>query len=135
MECEELISSTYLSGRYVSIPVYTLSFAEYLDFKSSSTLSQKELFNEYIRCGGFPIIALGNFDERSSYQITEGIYNSVITNDITRRHNITNYDLFNRVVRYVVENVVDVLQRLKPVGFWPCKRWMHPKASYFISNL
>ncbi len=105
MECAELISSTYLSGRYVSIPVYTLSFAEYLDFKSSSTLSKKELFNEYIRFGGFPIIALGNFDERSSYQITEGIYNSVITNDITRRHNITNYDLFNRVVRYVVENV------------------------------
>lgn len=97
--------STYLSGRYVSIPVYTLSFAEYLDFKSSSTLSKKELFNEYMRFGGFPIIALGNFDERSSYQITEGIYNSVITNDITRRHNITNYDLFNHVVRYVVENV------------------------------
>ena len=27
--------STYLTGRYISIPVYTLSFAEYLDFKNS----------------------------------------------------------------------------------------------------
>ena len=27
--------STYLTGRYISIPVYTLSFAEYLDFKKS----------------------------------------------------------------------------------------------------
>ena len=35
----------------------------------------------------------------------EGIYNSVITNDITKRHNITNFDLFNRVVKYIVENV------------------------------
>lgn len=61
--------------------------------------------NEYIRMGGFPIVALGNFDERSSYQIVEGIYNSVITSDITKRHNITNFDLFNRVVKYVVENV------------------------------
>lgn len=26
--------STYLTGRYISIPVYTLSFAEYLDFKN-----------------------------------------------------------------------------------------------------
>ena len=25
--------STYLTGRYISIPVYTLSFAEYLEFK------------------------------------------------------------------------------------------------------
>ena len=97
--------STYLTGRYISIPVFTLSFAEYLEFKKDSGSTPKELLNEYIRMGGFPIVALGNFDERSSYQIVEGIYNSVITSDITKRHNITNFDLFNRVVKYVVENV------------------------------
>ena len=97
--------STYLTGRYISIPVFTLSFAEYLEFKKGSNRTTKELLNEYIRTGGFPIVALGNFDERSSYQIVEGIYNSVITGDITRRHNISNFDLFNRVVKYVVENV------------------------------
>lgn len=97
--------STYLTGRYISIPVYTLSFAEYLEFKKQSGLSPKELLNEYIRMGGFPIVALGSFDERSAYQIVEGIYNSVITSDITKRHNIANFDLFNRVVRYIVENV------------------------------
>ena len=97
--------STYLTGRYISIPVFTLSFAEYIEFKKESGSTPKELLNEYIRMGGFPIVALGSFDERSSYQIVEGIYNSVITSDITRRHNITNFDLFNRVVKYVVENV------------------------------
>ena len=97
--------STYLTGRYISIPVYTLSFAEYLDFKKSDFRSPKELLNEYLRLGGFPIVALGSFDERSAYQIVEGIYNSVITNDITKRHNIMNFDLFNRVVKYIVENV------------------------------
>ncbi len=97
--------STYLTGRYISIPVYTLSFAEYLEFKKSGSRSQKELLNDYLRFGGFPIVALGSFDERSAYQIVEGIYNSVIMNDITRRHTITNFDLFNRVVKYIVENV------------------------------
>lgn len=97
--------STYLTGRYISIPVYTLSFAEYLEFKKSDSRSPKELLNEYLRLGGFPIVALGSFDERSSYQIVEGIYNSVVTNDITKRHNITNFDLFNRCVKYIVENV------------------------------
>lgn len=96
--------STYLTGRYISIPVFTLSFAEYLEFKKDSGCTPKELLTEYIRLGGFPIVALGNLDERSSYQIVEGIYNSVITSDITRRHNIMNFDLFNRVVKYVVEN-------------------------------
>ncbi|MCH5194195.1 MAG: ATP-binding protein [Oscillospiraceae bacterium] len=97
--------STYLSGRYILIPVFTLSFAEYLDFKKVSRSLSKELLNEYIRMGGFPIVALGNFDDRSAYQIVEGIYTSVITNDITKRHNVTNFDLFNRVVKYVAENV------------------------------
>lgn len=97
--------STYLTGRYISIPVFTLSFAEYTEFKRPSGRTAKELLPEYIRTGGFPIVALNDFDDTSAYQIVEGIYTSVIIGDITRRHNITNYDLFNRVVKYVVENV------------------------------
>ena len=97
--------STYLTGRYISIPVYTLSFAEYMEFHKDSEFTKNELLNEYIRKGGFPIVALGNFDDHSSYQIVEGIYTSVVTNDIARRHNITNQELFNRVARFIVENV------------------------------
>lgn len=97
--------STYLSGRYVTIPVFTLSFAEYLEFRKPKSLPPKELLADYIRMGGFPIVALGNFDERSAYQIVEGIYTSVVTNDIARRHNITKFALFQRVVKYVIENV------------------------------
>ncbi|MCM1552902.1 MAG: ATP-binding protein, partial [Butyrivibrio sp.] len=96
--------STYLSGRYITIPVFPLSFAEYLEFKKANGHTAKELLTEYIRMGGFPIIALGSFDENAAYQIVEGIYNSVITNDITKRHNIKNFDLFNRVVKYIIEN-------------------------------
>ena len=97
--------STYLTGRYVMVPVFPLSFEEYLTFKAGSGLSQKELLNEYIRYGGFPIVALGTYDERTAYQIVEGIYHSVISNDIARRHSITNQELFNRVVRFIIENV------------------------------
>ena len=82
----------------------------------------KGLLNEYIRMGGFPIVALGNFDDRSSYQIVEGIYNSVITSEITRRHNITNFDLFNRVVKYVVENVGKTFFRQRNCGIHERRR-------------
>ncbi len=97
--------STYLTGRYISIPVFTLSFAEYMEFKREDHKTRAELLTEYLKMGGFPIVALGSFDERSAYQIVEGIYTSVVTNDIARRHKVTNIDLFSRVVRYVVENV------------------------------
>lgn len=97
--------STYLTGRYVSIPIFTLSFQEFSEFKQTSRKTKKELLNEYIRMGGFPIIAVSNLDEDAAYQIVEGIYHSVISNDITRRKKVTNFDLFNRVVKFIIENV------------------------------
>ena len=97
--------STYLTGRYISIPVYTLSFKEYLDFKAGSPLSRKELLEEYIRFGGFPIVALSEYDEQSAYQIVNGIYHTVVSRDIVKRHRINRQDLFDRVVKYIIENI------------------------------
>lgn len=97
--------STYLTGRYVSIPVYTLSFREYIEFKKKDPSDARNVFDEYIQYGGFPVIGISNFDTRSAYQIVEGIYASVITRDISKRHQIRNKELFDRVVRFIIENV------------------------------
>ena len=97
--------STYLTGRYVSINCYTLSFKEYLNFKGKSEADAKDMFEEYLQFGGFPIVGISNFDTRSAYQVVEGIYSAVITRDISKRHRIRNKDLFDRVVKYIIENV------------------------------
>ena len=96
--------STYLTGRYISIPVYTLSFKEYLDFKAESGRPKNELLEEYIRFGGFPLVALDDYEERPAYQIVNGIYHTVVSRDILKRHRIKRQDLFDRVVKYVIEN-------------------------------
>ena len=97
--------STYLTGRYISIPVFTLSFREYLEFKKESTQSYDKLLEEYIKFGGFPIIALGEYEQQSAYQIVDGIYHTVVSRDIVKRHRINKQDLFDRVVTYVIENM------------------------------
>lgn len=97
--------STYLTGRYVSINCYTLSFKEYLNFKGKTESNAKDMFEEYLQFGGFPIIGISNFDTRSAYQVVDGIYSAVITRDISKRHRIRNKDLFDRVVKYIIENV------------------------------
>ncbi|MBR3237792.1 MAG: ATP-binding protein [Oscillospiraceae bacterium] len=97
--------STYLTGRYVPISIYTLSFREYLDFKQNSGRSRSELLADYIRTGGFPLVALGNYDDQTAYQIVEGIYHTVVSRDIVKRHSISRQDLFDRVVRFVIENM------------------------------
>lgn len=97
--------STYLTGRYISIPVFALSFREYLEFKKESTQSYDKLLEEYIKFGGFPIIALGEYEQQSAYQIVDGIYHTVVSRDIVKRHRINKQDLFDRVVKYVIENM------------------------------
>lgn len=97
--------ATYLTGRYVSIPVYTLSFKEFLEFKGKAQDDKRAVFDEYLLYGGFPIIGISNFDTSSAYQVVEGIYAAVITRDISKRHKIRNKDLFDRVVKFIVENV------------------------------
>lgn len=97
--------STYLTGRYVTIPVYTLSLREYLTFKNKDESQAREVFDEYVQYGGFPLVGISSFDTKSAYQIVDGIYASVITRDISKRHKLRNKELFDRVVRYVIENV------------------------------
>ena len=54
--------STYLTGRYVLIPVYTLSLREYIAFKGKSVNDSRTVFDEYVQYGGFPVIGISNFD-------------------------------------------------------------------------
>lgn len=99
--------STYLTGRYVTFPIYTLSFREYLDFKSRYTSlddNKTELAN-YIRLGGFPATQLQKYSQEEIYTIVHDIYNSTIYSDIIRRNQIRKIDRLVRVVKYVFNNV------------------------------
>jgi len=101
--------ATFLAGRYVEIPVFTLSFGEFLDFKKVySEFGQagpKELFVEYLRKGGFPVIHTVNYDEESIYKVVSDIYASVILRDTVQRHKIRDVELLQRVVRYAFDNI------------------------------
>lgn len=96
--------STFLTGRYVNLSVYPLSFKEYRLFKGNVGDVRTD-FDKYLRQGGFPLLALADYREEDVYQIVDGIYQSVVNGDIMRRHNIHNVDMFRRVVDYVLENV------------------------------
>ena len=99
--------STYLTGRYVAFRIYTLSFAEYLTFKSQYTQvgdPHAELAN-YIRLGGFPATHLQEYSQDEVYTIVRDIYNSTIFSDIVRRNQVRKVDQLERVVKYTFNNV------------------------------
>ena len=98
--------STYLTGRYVTFYIYTLSFDEYLTFKKSySTIYNiKQEFNQYVRLGGFPATHLQEYSHEV-YTIVRDIYNSTIFSDIVRRNQVKKIDQLERVVKYTFNNV------------------------------
>lgn len=99
--------STYLTGRYVTFRIYTLSFQEYLMFKSQYATPDdvyKELAN-YIRLGGFPATHLRAYSQDEVYTIVRDIYNSTVFSDIIKRNQVRKVDQLERVVRYTFNNV------------------------------
>ena len=101
--------ATHLAGRYVEIPVYTLSFSEYLQFKShyfhQEKLTTKESFLTYLRLGGFPVLHTTNYTEATAYKVIYDIYSSVILRDTVQRYNIRDVELLERVIKYVFDNI------------------------------
>jgi len=121
--------STYLTGRYISINIYPLSFSEYLEFRKEYAelamdpdtgiplmdaktgnllaikLSQKEEFARYLRFGGFPAIHLKEYTQDEAYSIVYDIYNSTVYTDIVKRNQIRKVDQLERIVEFAFDNV------------------------------
>lgn len=99
--------STYLTGRYITFHIYTLSFEEYLMFKKSYTTLKdlKQEFSQYVRLGGFPATHLQDYSQDEVYTIVKDIYNSTIFSDIVRRNRVKKIDQLERVVKYTFNNI------------------------------
>ena len=99
--------STYLTGRYVSFRVFTLSFREYLTFRNklAAVRDPKDELADYVRLGGFPAAHLQPFSQDEIYTIVRDIYNSTIFSDIVKRNQIRKIDQLERVVKYTFNNV------------------------------
>ncbi len=108
----KLLSSelaTFLTGRYVEIPVFTLSFKESLVFNRAlgklAEASIEKAFDQYLALGGFPVLYTFPFQEDSAYKIILDIYASAILRDTVQRFGIRDVELLERLVRFIMDNV------------------------------
>lgn len=124
--------STYLSGRYVEIKMYPLSFREFLDFhgyvveeyktplgelrkrvtdKDTQLIEMNDLFEAYMRYGGMPGIIDIGLEQDKVNVLLDGIYSTVVVRDILERERrrgqrqITDAELLRKVIRFLADNV------------------------------
>ena len=124
--------STYLSGRYVEIKMYPLSFQEFLQFhgyevrdRTSPTGELKkrafdaddepvewnELFEAYMHYGGMPGIADVGLVQDKVLALLDGIYSTVVVRDILEREKrrgqrqITDPVLLRKIIMFLADNI------------------------------
>lgn len=112
--------ATYLSGRYVEVPVFPLSFREYEDFArqlAGDEGHRDELFGRYVRYGGMPgLFALREQDVASVMRELQAIHDTVILNDVAKRFEIRDIELLEKLVRYVFSTSGNLFSTRKIVG-------------------
>jgi len=101
---------TLLTGRYISIPVYPLSFKEYVSaFQDKSRLDL--LFNQYMQNGGMPGMIDLPINQMEKY--LQNIYNDIAQKDIFIRNKWYKEGNFELVFKFMLNNIGSPLSSSK----------------------
>ena len=97
--------STLLSGRYIEIKMYPLSFKEYLIFNNYDNNNLLDKFNEYLKYGGLPAITLIKNNNELVLSYLNDIYNTIVKKDIIDRNKIKDTALLENIIKYLANNI------------------------------
>ncbi|GHT70846.1 ATPase [Bacteroidia bacterium] len=96
--------ATLLSGRYVEIKMFPLSFKEYLSALEDKT-NLPEKFNNYLSFSSFPYTLNFNGNRRQIYDYLEAIYNAVVLKDVVKRSKISDVARLEKVIAFMFDNI------------------------------
>ena len=98
--------STLITGRYVEVKMFPLSFREYLEFQElGKELSLQEKFDSYIKYGSMPAVSSLPLDGQVIANFLQGIYNTVLLKDVIQRNVVKDVMLLESVLHYLMQNI------------------------------
>lgn len=113
--------ATLLTGRYVELPVFPLSFVEFRAFRPPTTTESDDL-DLYLNWGGLPgLHALDLRDDLCS-EYLRAVFESILLKDVVARFAVRNVPLLERLTRFVASSVGSPLSALSIVKFLKSQR-------------
>ncbi len=109
--------STLLSGRYIEIKMYPLSFKEYLTFNNYDNENLNVKFYEYLKYGGLPAITLIKNNDELVLSYLNDIYNTIVKKDIIDRNNIKDIALLENIIKYLASNIGSPISSPKIIDY------------------
>ncbi len=95
--------ATLLSGRFVELKMLPLSFKEYVS-AFEEPFSKEELYRNYVYNSSFPY-TVGLKTRRNIHAYLDGIYNTVVLNDIVARRKIQDPLMLKSVIKFMFDNI------------------------------
>lgn len=103
--------ATLLSGRYVEIKMFPLSFKEYISAFPENT-NTAQLYMNYLSHSSFPgTLELVRKQDIRAY--LEGIYNTILLKDIVTRKRIADSSMLESVVEFMFDNIGNICSSTK----------------------
>lgn len=97
--------ATLLSGRYIEIKMYPLSFKEYLNtFKDEEKINLNRIFNKYLKYGSFPYTIKCD-NEEQFLEYLDSIYNAIILKDVIKRTEIRDITRLEKLILFLFSNI------------------------------
>lgn len=104
--------ATLLTGRYVTIDMLPLSFAEYVSWTGSrENLPQK--YTQYLERSSFPYATELGGDLKAIDEYLQGIYSTVVLKDVMSRLKSTDAMMLESLLRFVFDSVGSQLSTKK----------------------
>lgn len=92
-----------LGGRYVEFKIYSLSYAEFLDFHKLN--NDDESLEKYIRFGGLPYLIHLPMREEVVMEYIRSVYSTIVLRDVVARNNIRNTAFLEQLIRFLANNI------------------------------
>lgn len=107
--------ATYLSGRYIEIEIFSLSFLEFIKFHKLE--NNPESLSKYIRYGGLPYLVNLELTDDVVYDYLKNIYSAILLKDVVSRYKIRNVAFLERLVEYLADNIGSLVSAKKISDF------------------
>lgn len=98
--------ATLLTGRYIEIKMYPLSFKEYLNYYKKD--ADEKMYLNYINRSSFPY-ALKLEEESEIDDYLDALYNTIIVKDIGLRKKVADTTMLRTVARFMFNNIGNCL--------------------------
>ncbi len=105
----------HLSGRFIEIHVYSLSYEEFLVFHQLEDTPQS--LDKYLKFGGLPYLIHLSLEDEIAFEYLKNIYSTILFRDVVNRFGLRNTVFLEQLVAFLASNTGSIFSAKKISDF------------------